>query len=170
MHETAYLKAGAANPEDLDLSEQFLADCNRPLVENNNNGCEGGWSVFDTNLVIKLGGTTPAELDHTYTPTRCPYKGSPYDCPDAKAMCEAILDRKDQWHTYGAKLVDFAYIGKYSSGHDVTELSGQTYAEDLLKYIIYTYGSAAVLVNVEDENNVNMWLNYFGGVMDEQLW
>ena len=169
MHETAYLKAGAANPEDLNLSEQFLADCNRAL-ENGNNGCEGGWSVFDTDLVIKLGGTTPAELDHTYMSTRCPYKGSPYDCPDAKAMCEAILDRKDQWHTYGAKLVDYAYIGKYSSGHDVTELWGQAYAEDLLKYIIYTYGSAAVLVNVEDENNVNMWLNYFGGVMDEQLW
>lgn len=148
-HETTLLKAGA-DLETMDTSEQFIIDCGVPLKLND--GCNGGLPHKTSALLVKLGGFTPSESDWGYAKRRrCPAENP--DCEPYKEACEEIMSKSDEWFNPGVQMTDFGYC------------SGKKCGPELLKHVIWTYGSAAVSVKANGN-----WGNYASGVLNGYTW
>ena len=155
VHETALLKAGA-DLTSMDLSEQYLIDCGVSLRMNG--GCQGGLPHKTSALMVKLGGYSPSESQWQYERARkqCPsgtlVNGTcDFEIPYQHA-CEEIMSLKETWPNHGAQLTDYGYCFKNCT-------------PELLKHIIWNYGSAAVSVWANGK-----WGNYNYGTLNGYAW
>ena len=156
VHETALLKAGA-DLSNMDLSEQFIIDCGLSLKMNY--GCGGGLPHKASATMVKLGGYSPSESEWPYIKTRvqCPPKqlinGTCHWKAPYEAACEEVMSNSNTWHSPGVQMIDYGYC------------YGKSCSPELLKHVIWTYGSAAVTVWANGK-----WGNYDRGVLEGYAW
>jgi len=148
VHETALLKAGA-DLTNMDLSEQFLIDCGVSLQLNG--GCDGGLLHKQSALVVNLGGYSPSESAWPYEMRRkqCPSGGTCDENVPYHHACHEIMSTNETWNNTGVQITDYGYC------------SGTKCSPELLKHIIWKYGSAGVSVKANGN-----WGNYASGVLE----